>query len=93
LDEALTRGARAVLWEPVPGVAAPKPAPGVWMAPVEGLGRHASALADRFFGEPSRSLTVTGITGTNGKTTVAWLLAQAQRRPAPAPKGRRARRA
>jgi UDP-N-acetylmuramoyl-L-alanyl-D-glutamate--2,6-diaminopimelate ligase len=78
LRDALARGARAVLWEPASGVAAPAPAPGVWMAPVEGLGRHASALADRFFGEPSRTLTVTGITGTNGKTTVAWLLAQAQ---------------
>jgi UDP-N-acetylmuramoyl-L-alanyl-D-glutamate--2,6-diaminopimelate ligase len=78
LDDALARGARAVLWEPAPGVAAPGSAPGVWMAPIDGLGRHASALADRFFGEPSRSLTVTGITGTNGKTTVAWLLAQAQ---------------
>jgi len=78
LGDALMRGARAVLWEPAPGIAAPAPAPGVWMAPVEGLGRHASALADRFFGEPSRSLTVTGVTGTNGKTTVAWLLAQAQ---------------
>ncbi|MFM7625349.1 MAG: Mur ligase family protein, partial [Gammaproteobacteria bacterium] len=79
LGDALARGARAVLWEPAPGVAAPKSVPGVWMAPVEGLGCHASALADRFFGEPSRSLTVTGVTGTNGKTTVAWLLAQAQR--------------
>jgi UDP-N-acetylmuramoyl-L-alanyl-D-glutamate--2,6-diaminopimelate ligase len=79
LEDALARGARAVLWEPAPGVAAPGSAPGVWMAPVDGLGRHASALADRFFGEPSRSLKVTGITGTNGKTTVAWLLAQAQR--------------
>ncbi|MEP7312120.1 MAG: UDP-N-acetylmuramoyl-L-alanyl-D-glutamate--2,6-diaminopimelate ligase, partial [Pseudomonadota bacterium] len=28
-------------------------------------------------GDPSRSLTVTGVTGTNGKSTTAWLLAQA----------------
>lgn len=78
LDDALARGARAVLWEPAPGIPAPVAPPAVWMAPVEGLGRRASAIADRFFGEPSRTLTVTGITGTNGKTTVAWLLAQAQ---------------
>ena len=78
LDEALARGARAVLWEPAPGVAPPAAATGVWSAPVEGLGRHASAIADRFFGAPSGAMAVTGITGTNGKTTVAWLLAQAQ---------------
>jgi UDP-N-acetylmuramoyl-L-alanyl-D-glutamate--2,6-diaminopimelate ligase len=31
-------------------------------------------LASRFNGEPSRSLTVVGVTGTNGKTTVVHLL-------------------
>jgi UDP-N-acetylmuramoyl-L-alanyl-D-glutamate--2,6-diaminopimelate ligase len=30
--------------------------------------------ADRFFGEPTRSLEVAGVTGTNGKTTTAFLL-------------------
>ena len=41
------------------------------------LSRHAGALADRFFRRPSADLRVAGITGTNGKTTVAYLLAQA----------------
>ena len=77
LDEALARGARAVLWEPAPGIAAPAPREGVWMAPLEGLSAQASAIADRFFASPSASLSITGVTGTNGKTTVAWLLAQA----------------
>ena len=31
-------------------------------------------LADRFFGNPSRHLTIIGITGTNGKTTTAYLI-------------------
>jgi UDP-N-acetylmuramoyl-L-alanyl-D-glutamate--2,6-diaminopimelate ligase len=31
-------------------------------------------LAVRFWGDPSRDLTVAGITGTNGKTTTAFLL-------------------
>ena len=31
-------------------------------------------LADRFFGEPTRELRVLGVTGTNGKTTTAFLL-------------------
>ena len=30
-------------------------------------------LADRFFGEPTRTLRVAGVTGTNGKTTTAYV--------------------
>jgi UDP-N-acetylmuramoyl-L-alanyl-D-glutamate--2,6-diaminopimelate ligase len=33
-------------------------------------------VADRFFNWPSSQLRITGITGTNGKTTCAYLLAQ-----------------
>lgn len=33
----------------------------------------ASRLAERFFGEPSAKLKLIGVTGTNGKTTVAWI--------------------
>jgi UDP-N-acetylmuramoyl-L-alanyl-D-glutamate--2,6-diaminopimelate ligase len=32
-----------------------------------------SALSDRFYGSPSRKLKMVGITGTNGKTTIAFL--------------------
>jgi UDP-N-acetylmuramoyl-L-alanyl-D-glutamate--2,6-diaminopimelate ligase len=31
-------------------------------------------LADRYYGSPSRALTTIGITGTNGKTTIAYLI-------------------
>src|SRR5207302_5333942 len=31
-----------------------------------------AAVADVFFGRPSRSLSVVGVTGTNGKTTTAF---------------------
>ena len=31
-------------------------------------------LSSRFFGEPSRELDVVGVTGTNGKTTITFLL-------------------
>ncbi|HLY53476.1 MAG TPA: UDP-N-acetylmuramoyl-L-alanyl-D-glutamate--2,6-diaminopimelate ligase, partial [Steroidobacteraceae bacterium] len=48
-----------------------------FVAALEGLGARAGLIAARFFGEPSSRLTVAGITGTNGKTTCAWLLAQA----------------
>ena len=33
-----------------------------------------AVAADLFFGEPTRSLEVAGVTGTNGKTTTAFLL-------------------
>ncbi len=37
---------------------------------VEAMGK----MSDRFFGEPTRSMTVFGVTGTNGKTTVTYFL-------------------
>ena len=36
----------------------------------EALGR----IASKWFGEPSKQLTLVGVTGTNGKTTIATLL-------------------
>ncbi len=41
------------------------------------LSRKASKIAGRFYGNPSRYMGVTGITGTNGKTSSAIFLAQA----------------
>ncbi len=77
LEQAIARGVRAVLWEPAAGVEPPVVPPNVFAAPVAQLSRHASVIADRFFDTPSATLRVSGITGTNGKTTTAWLLAQA----------------
>lgn len=75
-DEAVRRGAVAVLWEPA-GIDRPPSFPSsVFAAPIEALSRCAGAIADRFFGHPSAGLEVHGITGTNGKTTSAYLLAQ-----------------
>jgi UDP-N-acetylmuramoyl-L-alanyl-D-glutamate--2,6-diaminopimelate ligase len=42
-----------------------------------GLRRDTGAIAAEFFGNPSEQLSVVAITGTNGKTTTAWWLAQA----------------
>ncbi len=44
---------------------------------VERLSARASALAARFYGDPSAELEILGITGTNGKTSVSHYLAQA----------------
>lgn len=65
---AMERGAVAVVSE--------LPAPDDWNAPWIQVddGRAALAQAARnFYGSPDRRLAVTGITGTNGKTTTAFI--------------------
>jgi UDP-N-acetylmuramoyl-L-alanyl-D-glutamate--2,6-diaminopimelate ligase len=75
VGEALRRGAAAVAWEPAPGVAAPQlDVPAV---AVEGLGVHAGEIAARFWNHPSRGRFTAGVTGTDGKTSTAHLIAQA----------------
>jgi UDP-N-acetylmuramoyl-L-alanyl-D-glutamate--2,6-diaminopimelate ligase len=70
VTQASERGAAAVVAEtPRPdGIAAP------WIA-VSDARLALALLADRFYEHPSRELRVVGVTGTNGKTTTAYLLA------------------
>jgi UDP-N-acetylmuramoyl-L-alanyl-D-glutamate--2,6-diaminopimelate ligase len=75
-EEAAARGASAVLYEPSDTAAAPNLPPGVFALAVPGLKHLVGRIADRFFNWPSSQVRVTGITGTNGKTTCAYLLAQ-----------------
>lgn len=77
LDEALQVGVSAVAWEPEDGLAAPQLPAGVAGLCVPELGDHIGTIADRFFATPSKELAITGITGTNGKTTTAWLVTNA----------------
>jgi UDP-N-acetylmuramoyl-L-alanyl-D-glutamate--2,6-diaminopimelate ligase len=70
--EALARGAAIVLYEPTPAsneVVAPSLA-------VPRLKARLGELANAFFAIDPKT-TIVGVTGTNGKTTVAYLLAQA----------------
>jgi len=76
VPQALARGAIGVLWEPAPGMTEPQAPAGVAVVAVPDLGARLGAIADRFFGEPSAHLRIVAVTGTNGKTTCAWLLAQ-----------------
>jgi len=41
------------------------------------LKTHTGPVAAEFYGHPSQALDVVAVTGTNGKTSTAWLLAQA----------------
>lgn len=43
---------------------------------VEDLAAQLGEIANRYYGFPSHSIRAAGVTGTNGKTTVAWLIAQ-----------------
>ena len=69
IADATARGAVAVVTESADLI--PPPLPRVV---VDDAATAASVLAHRFHGNPSEKLKVLGITGTNGKTTVAYLL-------------------
>ncbi len=79
LEQARQAGARVVAWEPVAGLTAPE-SDELKCFPVPGLREQLGDLADRFFRQPSSRLSVSGVTGTNGKTSCAWLLASALQR-------------
>jgi UDP-N-acetylmuramoyl-L-alanyl-D-glutamate--2,6-diaminopimelate ligase len=67
--DAIGRGAVAV----VADEKASGPTPVPWVV-VRDARTAMSALAAEFYTHPSRSMSVVGITGTNGKTTTAYLL-------------------
>ncbi len=46
------------------------------LVPVANLRDKLGLIAGRFYGEPTRQLRLTGVTGTNGKTSVCWWAAQ-----------------
>lgn len=77
VDEALRLGAETVLWEPAPGVQPPSLPANVLAVAVPELSARAGAIAAAFYGNPSARMEVVGITGTNGKTSVSHLTAQA----------------
>ncbi|MEH6564170.1 MAG: UDP-N-acetylmuramoyl-L-alanyl-D-glutamate--2,6-diaminopimelate ligase [Halopseudomonas sp.] len=74
IAQAVAAGAAAVAYEPAGYELTTLAVPAVT---VPGLQQQLSALADRFYGQPSQQLRVIGITGTNGKTSVSQMLAQA----------------
>ena len=74
IAEAISRGAAAVLWER-DGFSWNER----WEIPnlgVEGLRGRISEIAGAVYGNPSEALWMTGVTGTNGKTSVSqWIAA------------------
>ncbi|STX50701.1 UDP-N-acetylmuramoylalanyl-D-glutamate-2, 6-diaminopimelate ligase [Legionella busanensis] len=75
-EQAIKAGAIAVLYEPKDYIPPKEFAAIIWI-PFANLAQHLASIANRFYGEPSKKLHLTGVTGTNGKTTIAYQLAQA----------------
>ncbi|CAD5370533.1 UDP-N-acetylmuramoyl-L-alanyl-D-glutamate:meso-diaminopimelate ligase [Rubrivivax sp. A210] len=73
---ALAAGAAACLVE-AEGAAAFALGDDERVAILPGLKAASGAIASAWFGEPGRALDVVAITGTNGKTSSAWWVAQA----------------
>lgn len=77
IESAIESGATAVLYESKDLKNPVSRSDLVPTLPVRGLKNCMGDIASRFFGNPSKAMNVIGITGTNGKTTTAFLLAQA----------------
>lgn len=72
ISDALSMGAIAVVCEKLPETVATSC---TWVV-VENSAYSLAKAASAFYGHPSKKLVLTGVTGTNGKTTIATLLHQ-----------------
>ena len=70
IPKAIELGATAVLCEKLPEEQDPK----VTFVQVASTESCVGEVATQFYGDPSRKLKLVGVTGTNGKTTIATLL-------------------
>lgn len=70
IEKTIANGAVAVVAEQLPSVLKE----GVTYVQVENSAAAAGYIAHNFYGQPSEKLKLVGVTGTNGKTTIATLL-------------------
>jgi UDP-N-acetylmuramoyl-L-alanyl-D-glutamate--2,6-diaminopimelate ligase len=70
VDEAIQRGAVAIVGERIPSATAAR----VTYIQVADARRALAQVAQRYFNFPDKSLDLIGVTGTNGKTTVTNLI-------------------
>ena len=72
IDVAIKNGAAAIVCEETPK----NVADGIIYVEVDNSSKAMAIMASNFYGVPSENLKLVGVTGTNGKTTVASLLFQ-----------------
>ena len=70
IDKALEAGASAILCETIPGTLDPS----VAYISVPDVSKIVGKVATTFYGNPTQRMRLVGVTGTNGKTTIATLL-------------------
>lgn len=70
IEAAIEKGAKAIVCETMPGGLKE----GITYVQVNNSGAAAGWMAHSFYGEPTKHLKLVGVTGTNGKTTIATLL-------------------
>lgn len=70
IDQVIQQGAVAVIGETMPA----NLKEGVTYVQVENSAAAAGFMAHNFYGQPSEKVKLIGVTGTNGKTTIATLL-------------------
>lgn len=84
IDQALQQGAALILTEACGAASCTRLAGDVAQVTIPELRQRLSALAGTWLGQPSKLMSVVGITGTNGKTTSSHWLAQLLNNSAPA---------
>ena len=70
IDKAIEAGAVAIVCETIPSVLIDN----ITYIEVKDASEAVALMAHQFYGEPSRKVKLVGVTGTNGKTTIATLL-------------------
>jgi UDP-N-acetylmuramoyl-L-alanyl-D-glutamate--2,6-diaminopimelate ligase len=73
IDQAIAAGVAAIAWDSLTASSVKAPVP---MIPVADLANQVGDIANRWFDSPTSKMRVAGVTGTNGKTTVAYLISQ-----------------
>lgn len=76
-QQAIDAGAVAIAYEPTALPCSFKFLNSVSYIPIACLADKLAIIACRFYDNPTKALSITGVTGTNGKTTIAYQLAQA----------------
>lgn len=77
IHQAISAGAAAIAYDPQDCPAEMLLTQPVTFVAIPELHIHLGEIAKRFFHHPEKEISITGVTGTNGKTTIAYQLAQA----------------